>query len=321
MRAVTVPRHGGTEVLAEVEIDPPSPGPGQIRVEVTVAGVNYMDVYQRTGGVPRETPFTLGVEGAGVVTEVGSEVTDLQVGDRVTWFSGGTGSFAEVAVVDSHRAIQIRDDVPDLVAASILMQGITAQYLSTDTYAVKAEDTVLIHAVAGGVGQMLTQFVKLRGGRVIGTASTSAKANAAQAVGADVVLGYEDFAKQVREATDGAGVAAVYDGVGAATFEGSLASLRPRGVLAIYGTASGPTPALEIPRLNVGGSLYVTRPSIAHYTADAGEMYARAADVMELAASGAIKVNIGGEYSFGSVRAAFDQLEGRQTAGKVVVRP
>lgn len=321
MRAVVVRNHGGPGVLALTEVDRPTPAAGQVLVEVRVAGINYMDVYQRTGAVPKETPFTLGVEGVGVVTEVGTDVTDFAVGDRVGWFSGGSGSYADFATVDARRAVKIPAEVSDELATAALMQGITAQYLATDTYPVSHGDTVLVHAAAGGVGQLLTQIVRLRGGRVIGTSSSKAKAEAALAAGADEVLGYDRFAEQVRELTGGVGVAAVYDGVGASTFDGSLASLRPRGLLAIYGTASGPTPPLEIPRLNTGGSLYVTRPSIAHYTAETEEMRARAGQALGWVASGELKVQIGGDFPLDEVANAYTALESRNTTGKLLLRP
>src|SRR5580765_5702922 len=194
MRAVVVTSHGGPEVLELTETGRPTPAAGQVLVEVRVAGVNYMDVYQRTGAVSRETPFTLGVEGVGVVTDVGAGVTDFGVGDRIGWFSGGNGSFADFAAVDAARAVMIPDEVSDELAAAGLMQGITAQYLATDTYPVQPGDTVLVHAAAGGVGQLLTQIARLRGARVIGTTSSPEKTEAAHAAGADEVLGYDDFA-------------------------------------------------------------------------------------------------------------------------------
>nr|WP_031467658.1 quinone oxidoreductase [Sciscionella sp. SE31] len=321
MRAVIVGEHGGPEVLALSEVDRPAPGPGQVLVEVRVAGINYMDVYQRTGAVPRQTPFTLGVEGVGVVAEAGAGVTEFAAGDRIGWFSGGSGSHAEFATVDAGRAVAIPDGVSDEQATAALMQGITAQYLATDTYPIGEGDPVLVHAAAGGVGQLLVQIARLRGGRVVGTTSSAEKAQAVRDAGADEVLGYDDFAARVRELTDGAGVAAVYDGVGAATFEGSLASLRPRGVLVIYGTASGPTPALEIPRLNSGGSLYVTRPSIAHYTAETAQLRARASQVLGWVADGELTVRIGGDYPLDEVATAYRELEARHTTGKLLLHP
>jgi NADPH2:quinone reductase len=319
MRAVIVSEIGGPEVLTQAEVDRPSPSPDQVLVEVTVSGVNFLDVYQRTGATPLRPPFAAGVEGVGVVAEVGTSVTDLHVGQRVGWLAGGQGSFADAAVVAADRAVPIPDEVDDETAAAVLLQGVTAHYLATDTYPIRPGDPVLVHAAAGGVGQLLTRIAKLRGGRVIGTVSTEAKAQAARAAGADDTLGYDDFAARVRQLTGGAGVAAVYDGVGASTFEGSLASLRPRGVLIVYGTASGPTPPLEIPRLNTGGSLYVTRPSVVHYTATAVELRGRTHDLFNWLARGEVQVHIGGRFPVAQVRQAFTALESRQTTGKLLL--
>jgi NADPH2:quinone reductase len=319
MRAVIVNEIGGPEVLTQAEVDRPSPAPDQVLGEVTVSGVNFLDVYQRTGATPLRPPFAAGVEGVGVVAEGGTSVTDLHVGQRVGWLAGGQGSFAGAAVVAADKAVPVPDEVDDETAAAVLMQGVTAHYLATDTYPIQPGDPVLVHAAAGGVGQLLTQIAKLRGGRVISTVSTEAKAGAARAAGADETLLYDDFAAQVRRLTGGAGVAAVYDGVGASTFEGSLASLRPRGVLVVYGTASGPTPPLEIPRLNTGGSLYVTRPSVVHYTATAEELRGRTRDLFNWIARGEVQVHIGGRFPVAQVREAFTALESRQTTGKLLL--
>jgi NADPH2:quinone reductase len=252
MRAIVVNEFGGPEVLTQAEVDRPSPEPTQILVDVAVSGVNFLDVYQRTGASPLPPGFLAGVEGVGVVVEVGAAVTDVRVGQRVGWLTGGQGTFADFAVVEADKAVPVPDEVDDETAAAVLMQGVTAHYLATDTYPIQSGEPVLVHAAAGGVGHLLTQIAKLRGGQVIGTASTEAKAEAARAAGADHTISYEDFANQVHDLTEGTGVAAVYDGVGATTFEGSLASLRARGVLVVYGNASGPTPPLDIPRLNAG---------------------------------------------------------------------
>jgi NADPH2:quinone reductase len=288
-------------------------------VDVAISGVNFLDVYQRAGATPLRPPFGAGVEGVGIIAEVGKSVTDLHVGQRVGWFSGGQGSFADAAVVAAAKVVPIPDEVDDETAAAVLMQGVTAHYLAIDTYPIQPGDPVLVHAAAGGVGQLLTQIAKLRGGRVIGTVSTEAKAQAARAAGADDTLLYDDFAQQVRQLTGGVGVAAVYDGVGALTFEGSLASLRPRGVLVVYGTASGPTPPLEIPRLNTGGSLYVTRPSVVHYTATVEELRGRTEDLFSWLARGGLQVHIGGRFPVAQVREAFSALESRQTTGKLLL--
>jgi NADPH2:quinone reductase len=316
-----VPSTGAADVLQVTEVDRPSPGDGQVLVRVAVAGVNYMDVYQRSGTVPLPTPFVAGVEGVGTVVEVGNGVDDLPIGRRVGWLRGGQGSYAEYVLVDAAMAVPVPDAVPDEVAAAVLMQGVTAQYLATDTYRVQPGDTVLVHAAAGGVGQLLTQVVALRGGRVIGTVSTEQKAEVARAAGAEEVLRYEEVPGRVRQLTGGNGVAAVYDGVGGATFDASLASLRPRGVLAVYGTSSGPTPPLEIPRLNSGGSLYVTRPTVVHYTATRDELRARTDEVFGWVASGQLRVSIGGRYPLADAARAHQDLESRRTTGKLLLFP
>jgi NADPH2:quinone reductase len=319
MRAVVVNELGGPEVLTLAEIHRPSPAPDQVLVDVAISGVNFLDVYQRAGATPLRPPFAAGVEGVGIIAEVGKSVTDLHVGQRVGWFSGGQGSFADAAVVAAAKVVPIPDEVDDETAAAVLMQGVTAHYLAIDTYPIQPGDPVLVHAAAGGVGQLLTQIAKLRGGRVIGTVSTEAKAQAARTAGADDTHLYDDFAQRVRQLTGGVGVAAVYDGVGALTFEGSLASLRPRGVLVVYGTASGPTPPLEIPRLNTGGSLYVTRPSVVHYTATVEELRGRTEDLFSWLARGGLQVHIGGRFPVAQVREAFSALESRQTTGKLLL--
>jgi NADPH:quinone reductase len=321
VRAVLVPSSGAADVLQVTEVDRPSPGAGQVLVRVAVAGVNYMDVYQRSGAVALPTPFVAGVEGVGTVAEVGDGVDDLAMGRRVGWLRGGQGSYAEYVLVDAAMAVPIPDAVPDEVAAAALMQGVTAHYLATDTYRVQPGDTVLVHSAAGGVGQLLTQVVTLRGGRVIGTVSTEQKAEVARAAGAEEVLRYEEVPGRVRRLTDGNGVAAVYDGVGGATFDASLASLRPRGVLVVYGTSSGPTPPLEIPRLNSGGSLYVTRPTVVHYTATREELRARTDELFGWVASGQLRVSIGGRYPLADAARAHQDLESRRTTGKLLLFP
>jgi NADPH:quinone reductase len=321
MQAVCVNSFGGPEVFTLTEVDRPTPAATQVLVQVTVAGINYLDVYQRTGITAVAPPYVAGVEGAGVIVELGSEVTDFFEGQRVGWLTGGQGSFADYVVVEAARAVPIPDEVDSESAAAVLMQGVTAHYLATDTYPIRPGDPVLAHAAAGGVGQLLVQVAKLRGGMVIGTVSTEAKAEVARRAGADHVISYDNFAAKVRELTGGHGVAAVYDGVGATTFEGSLAALRTRGTLVVYGTASGPTPALEIPRLNSGGGLYVTRPSVAHYTVTTEELRGRTDDVFGWLAKGDLTVNIGGRYPITEVSDAFAALEARRTTGKLLLVP
>jgi NADPH:quinone reductase len=319
MHAIGVNSFGGPEVFTLTEVDRPIPAATQVLVQVTVAGVNFIDVYQRTGVTAVAPPYLAGVEGVGLIVEVGSEVTDLLEGQLVGWLTGGQGSFADYVVVEAAKAVPIPDEVDTESAAAVLMQGVTAHYLATDTYPIRPGDPVLVHAAAGGVGQLLVQMAKLRGGMVIGTVSTEAKAAAARAAGADNVISYDNFADEVRDLTDGHGVAVVYDGVGAATLEGSLAALRTRGILVVYGTASGPTPPLEIPRLNSGGSLYVTRPSVVHYTATTEELRRRTNDIFGWVAKGDLTVNIGGRYPITQVGEAFTALEARRTTGKLLL--
>jgi NADPH2:quinone reductase len=319
VRAVLVPSSGPAGVVRISEVDRPSPGSGQVLVRVAVAGVNFMDVYQRNGALT--APFVAGVEGVGTVVETGDGVDDLATGQRVGWLRGGQGSYAEYVLVDAAMAVPVPEAVADDAAAAVLMQGVTAHYLATDTYRVQPGDTVLVHAAAGGVGQLLTQVVKLRGGRVIATVSTEQKAEFARAAGADEVLRYDEVPDQVKQLTGRDGVAVVYDGVGGATFDASLASLRPRGVLVVYGNAGGPTPPLEIPRLNSGGSLYVTRPTVVHYTATREELRTRTDEVFGWVASAQLRVSIGGRYSLADAARAQHDLESRRTTGKLLLFP
>lgn len=319
MRAVTVSAFGGPNVLRLEDISRPRPGATQVLVDVTVSGVNYLDTYQRTGATLLTPPYIAGVEGVGVVVEVGDDVDDLEVGQRVGWFSGGQGSFADYVAVEADRAVRLPDALDDETAAALLMQGVTAHYLATDVAPVRPGATVLVHAAAGGVGQLLTQVATLRGGRVIATVSSDAKTEVAVAAGAAHVLGYDDFDTVVRGLTDGAGVATVFDGVGATTFDGSLACLQVRGTLVVHGTASGPTPPLEIPRLNTGGSLSVTRPSITHFTRTPSELRARTNEVFAWAADGRLRVAIGARFALESASDAFEALESRRTTGKILL--
>jgi NADPH:quinone reductase len=322
MRAIQVQKHGGPEVLEVADVEPPRPGPGQVLVDVAASGVNYVDTYQRSGLYQVALPLRLGVEGAGTVAALGEGVTDLRVGDRVGWVSA-PGSYAEQVVVDAARAIPVPGGVTDEVAAAVLLQGLTAQYLSTSTYPVQPGDAVVVHAAAGGVGLLLTQMVKLLGGRVIATVSTEEKAALARGAGADDVVRYDqvDFAPEVRRLTGGEGAAAVYDGVGRTTFDGGLASLRPRGTMVLYGAASGPVPPFDPQRLNAGGSLFLTRPSLVHYTRTRDELMGRARQVLGWIAEGSLDVRIGGRYAFGEARRAHEDLHGRRTTGKLLLLP
>jgi NADPH2:quinone reductase len=311
MRAVLIAQHGGPDVLEVVDVPPPEPGPGQLLVDVGAVGVNYRDVYEREGAYGGELPAIIGVEGAGSV--VGS-------GDRVAWVSA-PGSYAEQVVVDAERAVPVPNGISEELAAAALLQGMTAHYLSTSTHEVQSGENVLVHAAAGGVGLLLTQIIAMRGGRVIATTSTDEKAQLARDAGAAEVIGYDGFAERVKELTDGAGADVVYDGVGAATFDESLASLRLRGDLVLFGAASGRVPPFDPMRLEGGGSLYLTRPSIRHYTATREELRGRAQDVFEWIAEGKLEIRIGGRYPLEEARRAHEDLEGRRTSGKLLLSP
>ena len=319
MRAVRVSEFGGPDIYALSEVEDPTAGPGQVVVEVAVSGVNYLDVYQRTGSSPLRPPFDAGVEGVGTITAVGAGLDGLSVGQRVGWMSGGQGSFADFVAVAADKAVPVPDGVDDTMAVAALMQGITAQYLATDTFPVKSGDVVLVHACAGGVGQLLSQIAKRAGATVLGTVSTSDKADIARSVGVDHVLSYETFAQEARELTAGAGVSAVYDGVGAATFEGSLAAVRPRGMVVVYGAASGAVPPFDLMRLAAAGSVFLTRPTVTHYTATTGELRARAADVFDRVRAGTLTVAVPTRFALADVSDAFTALESRATTGKLAL--
>jgi NADPH2:quinone reductase len=315
-----VTRSGGPEVLELREQPAPEPAAGQLLVDVEAAGVNYRDIYEREGRYGGRPPFGAGVEGAGTVSAVGDGVTELSVGDRVAWTSA-QGSYAEQVVVDALRAVPVPDGVSSELAAALLLQGMTAHYLATGAYSVQPGDDVLVHAASGGVGLLLIQVLKLRGARVIGTTSSDEKAQRARDAGADDVIGYEGFADRVRELTGGKGLDVVYDGVGQATFDGSLASLRPRGTMVLFGSASGPVPPFDPMRLENEGSLFLTRPSIRHYTAEREELLERARAVFAWIADGTLQVHIGGRYALADARKAHEDLAGRRTSGKLLLLP
>jgi NADPH2:quinone reductase len=322
MRAIVVSTPGGPEVLDYTEVEDPVPGPDEIVIDTAAAGVNFIDIYYRTGRYPKQRPFVLGVEGAGTVSAVGSNVTDIGVGDVVA-SSEVQGSYGEKAVVAAARAVTLPSGMSPEKGAAAMLQGMTAHYLTHTTHAVQPGDTVLVHAAAGGMGLLLTQMAKLRGGRVIGTVSTAEKEKLAREAGADEVIRYTetDFAPEVRRLTGGEGVAAVYDGVGAATFDGSLASLRPRGMFALYGAASGAVPPVDPMRLNAAGSVFLTRPTLAHYIPTRDELLGRASDVLGWVQSGDLRLHIGRRYPLADTRTAHEDLEGRRTTGKVLLLP
>ncbi|GAA5053628.1 quinone oxidoreductase family protein [Nocardia callitridis] len=321
MRAIQVSEHGGPEVLRYVELPDPSIGPGQLLVDTEAIGINFIDTYVRTGRYPRAVPYVPGAEATGVVAEIGSGVTDFAVGDRVVWGTGGD-SYAERVAVSSASAIKVPDGVEPAVAASALLQGMTAHYLLESVHTPDRGESVLVHAGAGGVGLILTQLAAAKGARVITTVSTDEKEQLSRAAGAADVLRYgDDLADRVRELTDGVGVAAVYDGVGAATFEASLASLRVRGTLALFGAASGPVPAFDLQRLGGAGSLFVTRPTLANYARDRAELTWRAGEILDAIANGTLRVRVGATYPLAEAERAHRDLEGRATTGSIVLLP
>lgn len=328
MRAIRATSAGGPEVLSLDDLPTPEPGPEEVLVDVVAAGVNFIDTYRRSGTYPVPFPHVVGSEGAGTVTAVGSEVTELAVGDRVAWLDGSAGSYAERTTVAARSAVPVPPDVDLGTAAALLLQGVTAHYLATSTFPVRPGDDVLVHAGAGGVGLLLTQLAVGRGGRVISTVSTDEKAALSRAAGADDVIRYdrlgdltEELPALVRELTGGAGVHTVFDGVGRATFDASLASLRPRGGLALFGGASGQVPPFDPQRLNAAGSVYLTRPSLGAYVATRDELVGRTTELFDAVAAGRLEVRVGVRHPLAEAAAAHRALEGRATTGKVLLIP
>jgi NADPH:quinone reductase len=322
MKAIVVSRTGGPEVLELADHDPGAPGPGQVRVRVGAAGVNYIDVYFRTGLYPRPLPFVAGLEGAGVVESVGAGVTSFAVGDRVAWASV-PGSYAQAVVAPADRVVRVPAGIPDDVAAAAMLQGMTAHYLATSTRPLGPGDTCLVHAAAGGVGLLLCAIAKKRGARVIGTVSTPEKAALARAAGADEVILYteQDFVAETKRLTGGKGVAAVFDSVGKTTFEKGLDVLVPRGTMALFGQSSGAAPAIDPQILNAKGSIFLTRPSLFAYVASRDELLARAADVLGWVRDGSLPLRIDRELPLAAAADAHRALEGRGTAGKILLIP
>ncbi|WP_432504198.1 quinone oxidoreductase family protein [Kineococcus arenarius] len=320
MRAVQITATGGPEVLTLVEVPEPEPGPGQVLVAVEAAGVNFIDTYRRGGVYPLDLPAVLGSEGAGRVVRAGEGVEGFAPGDLVAW-KEGTGSYAERVLVAADELVPVPAGVDARTAAAVLLQGLTAHYLVTDTFRVTAGTWALVHAAAGGVGLLLTQLVRLRGGRVLATTSTEEKAELARAAGAEEVVRYADAARRARELTGGRGVDVVYDGVGKDTFDASLSALRPRGLLAVYGGSSGQVPPFDVQRLNAAGSLFLTRPTLASYTQDRTELLARTDELFGWVADGLLDVRIGGTHPLEQARRAHEDLQARRTTGKLLLVP
>jgi NADPH2:quinone reductase len=322
MKAVRVHKYGGPEVLTYEEIALPEPKAGEARVRIEAIGLNYIDIYQRTGLYPLQTPFILGMEGAGVVEAIGEGVTEVKKGDRVA-YAMVPGAYAEYAIVPAWRLAPVPSNLDGKTAAGLMLQGMTAHYLTHSTYALKQGETVLVHAAAGGVGLLLVQIAKMRGAAVIGTVGNEAKAELAKQAGADHVILYTkmDFLAEVKRITGGAGVHAVYDSVGATTFERSLDCLRARGYLVLFGQSSGPVAPFDPGKLAAKGSLFLTRPSLAHYTQNRAELLQRAGDLFNWTASGKLQLRIHNTFQLSDAAEAHRALEGRRTTGKVILLP
>jgi NADPH2:quinone reductase len=320
MQAIQVSQTGGPEVLTPVDLPIPSPKPNEALVNIKAAGVNFIDVYVRESRYPTPLPFVNGQEGAGVVIEVGSEVTTLKPGDRVAYTSA-LGSYAEYAAVPANRLVKIPDELDFEQAAAAMLQGMTAHYLLHSSYPLKKDETALIHAAAGGVGLLLVQMAKKIGARVIATAGTHEKAQLARDAGADECIVYTeaDFETETRRLTDGVHV--VYDGVGKATFDKDLNVLRPRGYLVLFGGSSGAVPPFDLIKLSQKGSLFITRPTLAHYTLTREELEWRANDVLQSIARGELKLRIHKVYPLAEAAQAHRDLEGRKTTGKLLLKP
>jgi NADPH:quinone reductase len=322
MRAIRIQQFGGPEAMGLEELPTPKPGDGQALVRIEAAGVNFIDVYQRTGLYKNPLPYGLGLEGAGVVEAVGSGVTTVRVGDRVAW-TGIPGSYATHNVVPADKLVTLPAGVDARAGASAMLQGMTAHYLAHSTYPLKAGDTCVVHAAAGGVGLLLCQMAKRAGARVIGTVSTEEKAKLAREAGAHDVILYtrQDFEAEVKRLTGGKGVQVIYDSVGKDTFEKGFNCLAMRGYMVLYGASSGPVAPLDPQLLNAKGSLFLTRPSLFHYTASREELVKRAGDVLGWIQKGELKVRIGATFPLAETAQAHRDLEGRKTTGKVLLIP
>ena len=323
IQAIRIHETGGPDVMRLDTIDLAEPGPGQVRVRHTAIGVNFIDTYHRSGLYPLPLPSGIGLEAAGIVEDVGDGVTTLKDGDRVAYGSGPIGAYSQAHILPAGRVAKIPDGVSDEQAAALMLKGMTVRYLFKDTYALKAGNTILFHAAAGGVGQIACQWAADMGVTLIGTAGSDEKCEIARQKGAAHVINYsrENVVERVREITEGRGVPVVYDGVGKDTFEMSLDCLAPRGLLATFGNASGPVTGVNLGILTQKGSLYVTRPSLMHYVASDEDLAANTADVFDAVARGAISIDINQRYALADAQKAHEDLEGRRTTGASVLVP
>ena len=322
-KAIRIHETGGPEVLRWEDVEVGAPGPGQVRLTHTAVGLNYIDTYQRSGLYPLELPLTLGMEGAGVVEALGEGVSGLATGDRVAYATPPPGSYSEARLIAADRVVKLPDAIDDRTAATMMLQGMTVQYLIRQTHRVAAGETVLFHAAAGGVGLIACQWLKHLGATVIGTVGSAEKAELALAHGCTHAINYrdEDFVERVKELTGGAGVPVAYDSVGKDTFEGALACLAPHGLMVTFGNASGPVPAFDLGRLGALGSLFITRPTLMTYTAKRADLEAMAQELFEVVLSGAVKIEINQTYPLSETAQAHRDLEARKTTGSTVLLP
>jgi NADPH2:quinone reductase len=322
MKAIQVQETGGIEKLQSVDVPMPDPGPGQARIRLRAIGVNFIDTYHRRGWYKVPLPFIPGTEGAGIVDAVGEGVTSFRPGDRVAW-AMAIGSYAECALVNTNLLVRLPEGADFLAAAAVMLQGMTAHYLTHSTFPLRSGETALVHAAAGGVGLLLTQMIRMIGARSIATVSTKQKAEFARSAGADHVILYEeaDFEAEVKRITEGRGVDVVYDSVGRTTFAKSINCLRPRGMMVLFGQSSGMVPPVDAGILSSKGSLYLTRPTLAHYTHDREELEWRASEVLGWVADGTLKLRIERTYPLNAAADAHRDLEGRRTTGKLLLLP
>src|SRR5450830_697177 len=323
VKAIRMNRVGGPEVMELVEVDLPPPGPGEVRMRHEAIGLNYIDVYHRTGLYPQPMPGALGVEGAGVVEEVGEGVTDLKVGDRVAYGGRPLGSYSEARIIPASQLLVLPKQIEFDTAAAMMLQGLTVQYLFHRTVALKAGDTILFHAAAGGVGLIACQWARVMGVNLIGTAGSDEKVALAKAHGATHVINYntENFVERVREITGGKGVSVVYDSIGKDTFTGSLDCLAPLGMMVSFGNASGPVPAFTLSELASRGSLFITRPALFSYASNRANLEEMAASLFGVVSSGEVKIEINQRYNLAHIAQAHTDLEGRKTTGSTIIVP
>ncbi|MFN4141261.1 quinone oxidoreductase family protein [Aestuariivirga sp.] len=323
MKAIRITENGGPEVMKLVDVEVEKPGPGQVRVRQTAVGLNYIDTYHRSGLYPVQLPSGLGLEAAGVVEELGEGVSSLKVGDRIAYGVGALGAYAQGRNLQANRITRLPDAITDETAAGMMLKGMTVRYLLRATYKLQPGETILLHAAAGGVGQILSQWAKALGATVIGTVGSEEKVAAARAHGCDHVINYstENTVARVKEITGGKGVPVVYDGVGQATLMTSLDCLKPRGLLVSFGNASGPVKSLDLGLLAARGSLYVTRPTLMTYTASDEDLKETAEDLVQMVASGKVKIPVNQRYALADVVQAHRDLESRRTTGTTILIP